>query len=121
MASDASANLNDDLHLSLAAARTRLAVVSRADELREQLDRDLASFEKAVRNGEACFPSPLEKIKIEALAHVYLLAGYHCACARQRTRQGNHDAAHHWAVDEGLLKAAFNLVLDIELPTPADD
>ena len=120
MASDP-AGLSDDLHQSLAAARTKLAVNNRVDELGEQLDEDLKSFEKALKNGEARHPSPLEKLKIEILAHIYLLAGYHCACAQLRTRQGDHESAHQWTLDEGRLKAAFAIVLNVELSTPTDD
>lgn len=115
MASD-TPNLSDNLRQSLADARVRLAVANRADVIHDKLRSDLDAFGTELRQGTAKAPSPLEAIKIEALANVMVLARAHCEASNVCAMAGDAEESHHWAVDEGFLKSAFSLVASVQLP-----
>lgn len=120
MASDAPGHLGDSLWQSLAEARVRLAVSDRAESIRKKLHSDLESFGAERRQGMTHGSSPIEALKIEALATVMALAATHCEASQNLAMSGDVEESHLWAVDEGFLKAAFSLILSVQLPVSED-
>lgn len=103
--SDLDNDLSDDFHRKLAIARLRLSVRTRTEEILTSLGKELD--ENFDEQQPITGVIALERIKIEALAHVNALAEIHC----RRSSTTNGAESHFWAVDEGYLRAAFNLIL----------
>ncbi|MCE2836874.1 MAG: hypothetical protein LW834_07915 [Cyanobium sp. 49614_E6] len=106
---------HEDLHLHFAEARHQLAVTERSDALTEQLSADWEAYRQRLLNGQETGASPISLLKIEAMASLRALAGFHCYMAHELIDGGMHDEAHHWAIDEGYLSSAYALLVQVDM------
>jgi hypothetical protein len=103
---DNQAPSDQELHSSLQQIRYNLAVLERARAIKQQLGEDWELYRGLAADDAERGASPVSKLKVEAIATIATLGEFHCRMAHCLAEEGEHRAAHAWAVDEGILQAA---------------
>lgn len=106
---------DEELQVRLQEARHNLAVNERADELSAKLSADWEAYRLQRIDKQDTGASPVSLLKIEALAAIRALAGFHCYMAHELIEAQLHEEAHHWAVDEGYLNAAHTVLAEVSV------
>jgi len=101
----------DDKELDgLREARVTMALKARTQRISSQLADEWDEWRAAVEDGRAAGLSPVATLKLEALACIAALSDFHCSMAHQLIDAQMHEAAHGWALDEGALNVAFDVL-----------
>ena len=108
---------DDDLNASLRCARDELTLRSRTRTLCLQLQQDWESYRKARLADADTGSSPVNTLKLEAMAAIAALADFHCCAAHNLNDEGDDEAAHSWSLDEGMLRSAYVLLANIDTET----
>lgn len=104
----------DELIHSLRIAQANLALREQISDLNATFQEEWEAFRKQRLNGDATGLSPVSRLKLEAQARLALLSRFHCAMAHELIDAGEHEAAHSWALDEGLLNSSFLLLEQVD-------
>lgn len=108
---------DDELNAQLRSARDELAIRSRTRTLCLQLQQDWEIYRKARLDDADTGSSPVNTLKLEAMAIISALADFHCCAAHGLMEQGEDETAHNWTLDEGMLRAAYIQLAHIDTET----
>ena len=108
---------DDELNASLRSARDELTLRSRTRILCEQLQQDWEAYRQARLNDSDTGSSPVNTLKLEAMAAIAALADFHCCCAHHLAEDDDPELAHNWTLDEGMLRSAYVLLAHIDTET----
>lgn len=102
-------------HKRLRDARISLSLEQQILETKERFKREATAYEQARKAGQPTGLSPLEQLKLQALAPLFVLAQYHCICSHIAAEQGDVGASHVWALDEGRLQLLVGTLIEIDV------
>lgn len=102
-------------HATLRNARLDFILNEKINAHKKRLKQECESYSMALKEGKPRGVSPLLLLKIEALAAMATLANYHCMIAHRAIEADDHNAAHVWAVDEGRIHGAIELIASVDV------
>lgn len=108
---------NKDLHqhTTLRNARLDFILNEKINAHKTRLKQECESYGMALEEDKPRGVSPLLLLKIEALAAMATFADYHCMVAHRAIEADDHNAAHAWAVDEGRIHGAIEVIASVEV------
>lgn len=107
---------DDELNASLRTVRDELTIRSRTRSLCDQLQQDWEVYRKARLDDADTGSSPVNTLKLEAMAIISALADFHC-CTAHHLESDDPELAHNWTIDEGVLRSAYILLAHIDTET----
>lgn len=103
----------DTTGMSVKKAQEATCVTERAMQLRTELCGELQAFLKAHRNNEPLPASPLQRLKVECLARLALIADFHKS-GLDFELERDPRAAIRWAIDYETIKRIICELRDID-------
>lgn len=102
-------------HQTLRNAQLDFVLNHRISRIKERLLNDIEVYKQAIRDDAPRGLNPLLQAKLEALAILATLADYHCMISHKAIAHGDHEEAHTWAIDEGRLHGAIEIIASVQL------